>query len=312
LSDFDPATSVVHCHGFAKALSPSIGPVLTRGRLPHVYTLHEYFLACPNGGFYDYQKNEICTRRALGASCLTTHCDVRSPSHKAWRVLRQTILWSAGNLPRGLRDVVYNSETQRRVLQSYFRPQARLHYIPNPVLIAKKPRVRVENNDVFLFVGRLSPEKGGLLFAEAAREAALKAVLVGDGSERDAIERANPDAVVTGWVSPQEVEAWLEKARCLVFPSFWYECQPLVPLEALARGVPVIAGAWTAAAESVEDGVTGVLLQDLSGLKEAMSSAQHWVHSASREANSRNAAAGDSLREHVERLTDLYRGVLAK
>mgnify|MGYP004063009301 CR=1 FL=1 len=36
---FDPATTVLHCHGYAKALSPSIGPALTDGPLPSVYTM---------------------------------------------------------------------------------------------------------------------------------------------------------------------------------------------------------------------------------------------------------------------------------
>src|SRR5439155_1066552 len=46
--------------GQAKAVSD--------GTLPHVYTLHEYFLACPNGGFFDYQAQALCTRRPLGAA----------------------------------------------------------------------------------------------------------------------------------------------------------------------------------------------------------------------------------------------------
>jgi glycosyltransferase involved in cell wall biosynthesis len=311
LAEFDPATSIVHCHGFSKALSPAIGPTITRGPLRHVYTLHEYFLACPNGGFYDYQRNEICTRRALGVSCLTTNCDVRRPAHKAWRVARQAILWSAGNMPRGLRDVIYISETQKRVMQGYFGSHTRLHHVPNPVSLHNKPRVKAEDNDIFLFVGRLSPEKGGLLFAQATQKAGLKAVLVGEGSQREAIQDANPEAVITGWVTPPEVETWLEKSRCLVFPSLWYECQPLVPLEALARGVPVICGAWNAAAESVEDGITGVLLRDPSTLQDVISSTEEWVRSASREAYARSSERNAGMHQHVNRIIDVYNQVLS-
>lgn len=264
LSEFDPKNSVVHCHGYAKALSPSIGPVITNGPIPHVYTMHEYFLACPNGGFYDYQKNEICTRKALGASCLTTNCDVRHPAHKAWRVARQAATWAFGNMPRGLKDIIYISETQKRAMMPYIPKTARLHHVPNPVSISDKPKVNIAENDIFLFVGRLNPEKGGLLFARAAKEAGVKAVFVGDGPEREAIQEANPEAVITGWVTPDEVDAWFDKARCLVFPSLWYETFGLVAYEALARGVPVICGEWNAAAEVIESVSSGTVLNDAS------------------------------------------------
>ncbi len=256
---FDPNSTVLHCHGYAKALSPAIGPVLSSAKLPTVYTMHEYFLACPNGGFYDYQRNEICRRRALGWDCLTTNCDVRHPAHKAWRVLRQVATWGPGKLPKGLRDIICISEVQREAMQPYLSSASRIHHVPNPITDEGLPRVVSSENDVFLFVGRLNPEKGGRIFAEAAKLAGCKAVFVGDGAEREAIESINPDAEVLGWQSPQEVQAWLSRARALVFPSLWYEGQPLSPLEALSRGVPVVCGTWSAARECVTDGVNGVL-----------------------------------------------------
>jgi glycosyltransferase involved in cell wall biosynthesis len=55
------------------------------------------------------------------------------------------------------------------------------------------------------------------------------------------------------------VQDQLSQARAVVFPSLWYECQPLVPIEALLRGVPVVCGSWGAASEVIEDRVNGVL-----------------------------------------------------
>src|SRR5437870_11459468 len=76
--------TIVHVHGWAKSLSPSIGPAVTQGPHPHVYTMHEFFLACPNGGFYDYQRNALCPRTPLGPRCLAANCDARSRAHKTW------------------------------------------------------------------------------------------------------------------------------------------------------------------------------------------------------------------------------------
>ena len=49
----------------------------------------------------------------------------------------------------------------------------------------------------------------------------------------------------------------LRNARALVFPSVWYEGQPLTVLEALGLGTPVIVSDVCAGRESVEDGVSG-------------------------------------------------------
>jgi glycosyltransferase involved in cell wall biosynthesis len=176
-------------------------------------------------------------------------------------VIRQAVSWGPGNLPRGLRDIIYLSHTQQRAIAKYLPASARLHYLPNPLPREERERVKVEDNDAYLFIGRLNLEKGALLFAKAARQATVRAVFVGEGPERQAIQEANPDAEITGWLTPGQVDNWLSQARCLVFPSLWYECNPLVPLETLSRGVPVICGSWTAAAENVQSGANGFILE---------------------------------------------------
>lgn len=267
----DPATTVLHCHGWAKALSPSVGRALTDGRLPVLYTMHEYFLACPNGGFYDYRANEICTRKPLATACLTRNCDSRHVSHKVWRVARSAIAKGPGRIPRHLHDVAYISETQLRAMRPYLADDVNLHALPNPVATGGA-KITSASNDTFVFVGRLSPEKGGLSFAKAAKMAGVPALFVGDGPEEESIREAYPQAEITGWVSPEEVQRCLERARALVFPSQWYECQPLVPIEALLRGIPVVCGSWTAASEVVKHGVNGILhdKRDIETLAESL------------------------------------------
>ncbi len=302
-ASFDPQTTVLHCHGYAKALSPSIGPVLTHGPLRAVYTMHEYFLACPNGGFYNYQRNEICPHKALSRKCLTSNCDVRHPAHKIWRVARQAATWHLGKIPSQMQDVIYISETQRRVMAPYLSADTRLHHVPNPIVRPEGPPVQAANNDVFLFVGRLNPEKGGLMFAKAAKQAGVRAVFVGDGAEADAIRQANPEAEILGWQSPAEVQAWLGRARALVFPSLWYEGQPLTPLEALARDVPVVCGTWSAAVECVTDGKTGVFYEQptVAALTAALQKAKELTFDAT-------AASLDALapEAHLDRLLQIY------
>jgi glycosyltransferase involved in cell wall biosynthesis len=310
---FDPASTVLQCNSYTKALSPAIGPVVTGGPLPHVYMMMEYFLVCPNGGFYDYPRNALCTRRPLGLDCLTTNCDARHPVHKAWRVARQAVLWSAGRLPRGLRDAIYVSETQRRLMEPYLPPGIRLHHVPPPVHLPERPPVKAVENDAFLFVGRFDPEKGGREFAEAARRAGVPAVFVGDGPERAAIAAANPDAEFTGWLSTEEVQAWTARARCFVFPSLWYETFGLVAYDALAIGVPVICGRWNAAAEAVREGENGLLVDTptVEGFTAALAALKDDAHPVF--ARIDPAKLPDiSEAAYLERLLAVYAGILAQ
>jgi glycosyltransferase involved in cell wall biosynthesis len=98
-------------------------------------------------------------------------------------------------------------------------------------------------------------EKGVLLAAEAARGAVSPIVFVGDGPLRAEIEATG--ARVTGWLSTDRVRTEIDHARCLIFPSLWYETFGLVVAEAAARGVPAIVSDISAAAERVVDGTSG-------------------------------------------------------
>src|SRR5579862_2234525 len=60
LQRLDPKSTVVHLHGFSEALSSSpIHRALSRG-YKVVCTLHDYFCACPAGGFYDFVSRQPC------------------------------------------------------------------------------------------------------------------------------------------------------------------------------------------------------------------------------------------------------------
>ncbi len=123
---------------------------------------------------------------------------------------------------------------------------------------------------LFVFTGRIAREKGleTLLRALAqVRDGGSRARLrvVGDGPLRHQLERLGVelglgDAVVfTGWLPSAQIEAQLADAWALVAPSLWAEPLGLTAVEALVRGIPVVASETGGFAETVQDGVTGSL-----------------------------------------------------
>jgi glycosyltransferase involved in cell wall biosynthesis len=130
----------------------------------------------------------------------------------------------------------------------------------------------MDETSPFLYVGRLSPEKGGALLASAAAELDCGLVYVGDGVSRSDIEMRNAKARFTGWLPRSEALNWLRRARALVLPSLWYETQGLVVLEAAALGVPAIVPDTSAARDLVKDGHSGLWFKggDAESLRAAM------------------------------------------
>lgn len=256
LAHCDPRDTLVHVHAFAKALSPSIGTAIRSSGLPCLYTMHEFFLVCPNGGFYEYPAGRICHRVPMSAACLGTNCDARSYPRKLLRVVRHLGLEHVAGLPGLFRHVITISALQERVIAPLLPGRTVFHRVDNPVSVEQEPLEREGRQDV-LFVGRLSTEKGAPIFAEAARRAGIRPVFVGDGPGAAELKARYPEAVMLGWKNGAEVQALLRRARALVFPSIWYEGQPLTVYEALACGCPVIVSDACAGREAIEDGENG-------------------------------------------------------
>lgn len=309
--------TVIHVHGWQRALTPAALRACTRSGHPVILTLHEYGTACPNQGFFDYQRGQICTRGAMSADCLTTHCDPRTYLHKLWRVGRTAVQRGAAAVPGGVEDVVYLSELSRGILQPYFRARTRWHAIRNPVGIERTERVHAERNRPFLFIGRVTREKGVQLFADAVASAGVRAVVVGDGPELASLKQSHPQLEYMGWLSPAQVRAALQGARAVVLPSLWYEAQPLVVQEALACGVPTIVADGTAAREIVRDGDTGMFFRHmdrghLSAQIRALDQDDEGVARMSRRAHEEYWKDPPTLDRHVAALRALYEECLSR
>ncbi len=95
-----------------------------------------------------------------------------------------------------------------------------------------------------LWVGRLSPEKRPEVLVEAARSFPPGTVVdvLGDGVSRAAVARAATGTPVTlhGSTPHDEVLAAMRRAHVLVSSSFDFDNQPMVMLEAVATGLPVV------------------------------------------------------------------------
>lgn len=134
----------------------------------------------------------------------------------------------------------------------------------------------------FVCVGRLCEQKGQLLLLRAVhrlREQGVKVqlVLAGDGEMRPEVEALiaelslGDQVRITGWIGGETVRREILDARALVLPSF-AEGLPVVLMEAMALGRPVISTYIAGIPELVHDGINGWLIPagDVQALADAM------------------------------------------
>jgi D-inositol-3-phosphate glycosyltransferase len=113
---------------------------------------------------------------------------------------------------------------------------------------------------IALFCGRVIPLKGADTFAEAMDDAhAWLGVMVGAGDLTRTIEDRHRAIRLVGSVPSEAVPDWVRSADVVVVPSR-REPLGLVAIEALACGIPVIASRVGGLVETVDNGMTGLLV----------------------------------------------------
>lgn len=277
LKTLNKTETIVHFHSWSKALSSSLLFITKKQGFKAVVTLHDFFVYCPNGGFYDYKHDKICVKKPLSIACVFCNCDARNYVQKLWRCIRQVV---QNRVLYQMDDIIFFSisDLSARTFQKYYpKKNNTLCRVDNPVeMLSSLERIPVENNELYLFVARLSLEKGIDLFCEAVSQLGLKGCVLGDGYLLDAYKKKYPMINFTGWVTGKEKEYYIKTAKAFVFPSKWYETFGLVVAEMQSCGIPCIVPDMNAAAEQIVDGETGFVFQtgNLESLKEKMRSVE--------------------------------------
>ena len=284
LQTMNPSETILHVHTWTKVLTSAVFEAAADCGIRIFLTLHEYFLVCPNGGCYNYVNHQICELQPMSLKCICSNCDSRNYVYKLWRVLRQakqnsvlskldinSIFISAfqreqlakriGSLGSGSTDPLVTDSTLDHSDQVPVIHSAADYYVRNPIPVGDRYRIKAETNDLFLFVGRITQEKGADLFCEAVTRAGVKAAALGDGPMLEELKQKYPNIEFSGWQTAEQVQAWKDKARGYIFSSVWYEGSPLTVPEMQAFGVPCIVTDCNSAKDTVVDGKNGYIVK---------------------------------------------------
>ncbi|MBO0938816.1 glycosyltransferase family 4 protein [Fibrella sp. HMF5335] len=257
---------VVHIHNLFYSASPSVIRAAKGRGIPVVMTLHNYRLVC-NSGMLSRADQVPCER------CLTKTIPLAGIRHSCFRDSRvQSIQLTAITSLHKLSGI-WKSVDRFIVLTDFAREkflQSSLQLRPDQVVVKPNSIDELsyahpeEREDFFLFVGRLSFEKGIRVLIEAARIGKFPIEIVGDGPFRPLVEQAAaelPNIRYVGKLPHNEGIERLKKCRAMILPSIWYEGLPTTILEAFATGTPVICSDQGNLNSIVTKGKTGHLFE---------------------------------------------------
>ncbi len=258
----DVRPDIVHAHNVYHHLTPAIFGAIQKKGVPAVMTVHDLKIGCPS-------------KLMLAADGVCERCQ----GGKTWNAVQQRCL--KGSLPLSavaafettLHNFLgsYKKHVDRFILPSHFHmnklidwglPADKARYVPNAVDVSQLA-ADYAPGERFVFVGRLSEEKGLLTFVKAVAQAGVKATIVGTGPQEAELkalaDSTGADVEFAGYQTGDDLFSIVRGARALVLPSECYENAPVVLLEAYGVGTPVLGSDLGGIPELIKPGETGYL-----------------------------------------------------
>ena len=269
INTFQP--DIIHIHNLHYAIGPIAIRIAKKRGVPVVMTLHNYRLICPSATLFYQGKlftDSLHARFPWRAIRLGVHSHSRFKTFwLAWTTWFHKKLGTWQQVDRYI--TLTDFARQLFINSSLGIPAEKYVTKPNFVTLGKASDLsdspessNPERTASFLFIGRLTEEKGIHILLEAFTGTDLRLQLVGDGPLRNdvvAAAQTSPNITYLGALDRTAITPLLSSCSALIFPSIWYEGMPMTLLEAFATGTPVIASKLGAMPSMIQDGQNGWL-----------------------------------------------------
>ncbi len=274
LAAFKP--DVVHVHNIFYTASPSVLNAAQDAGVPVIMTLHNFRLLCTAALFL--RDGTTCTK------CKDILIPVYGIKHKCFQgsLLKSTALsafigWQkiVGTWQRKVdRFIVLTPFIKELLSDSSLKlPPEKIVVKPNSTDDMAQRFQSSTMRDGYVYIGRLSEEKGADIMIEACNRLGLKLSVIGDGPlEARLREIAGVSIQFYGRQNKVFIQNILLQSKAMLFPSICYEGLPNTILEAFSAGTPVIASDMDNINSIVTPGINGVLFEpgDPSAMIEAL------------------------------------------
>lgn len=308
LDDFKP--EIVHLHNIHSYLSPVLAQLAKKRGCRVVWTLHDYKLVCPS---YACLLNEKPCEKCIGhgkSHVVKNHCMKGSLAASVMAYI-EARKWNRSVLDHYTDAFICPSQFMaNKMKKDDFNPE-KLHVVCNhidPEKLALFNSIDFDREDYYVYVGRLSPEKGVETLLNVASKLPYTLKLAGDGPLFDKLQQqysGKTNIEFLGRVDAKQVAELLCKARFSIMPSECYDNNPLGVIESLCAGTPVVGARIGGIPELLneDNGITFT-----SGNRQEMTTAINkafttgWKHDAIKEV----ANLRFSPNEHLKQILAIY------
>ncbi|MCR4279913.1 MAG: glycosyltransferase family 4 protein, partial [Candidatus Komeilibacteria bacterium] len=243
---------VVHLHNVYHQLSPVIIKYFKDAGIPVVMTLHDFYVVSPNYSLY-HQGQSVSVKQSIRQLILE-----KQIKNSFWISVVAAIIHKRDRQFYKMCDRFISPSGYLAGIVSDSYPHVPVEIMPNFI---RQEEVSADGDYIF-YGGRISPEKGvNILLQAAAVLPQYKFKIAGDGplfdQWRQEYQLSNVEWL--GRQTPSAVQDLLRHCRAAVLPSLWAENCPLILLESLAIGKPVLASDMGGISEIVDDNGNGLL-----------------------------------------------------
>jgi glycosyltransferase involved in cell wall biosynthesis len=252
---------IVHVHNIFFDASPAVFYACNKLKVPVVLTIHNYRLVCANALLLrNNQPCELCRPYIFPLSGIRYRCYRNSAVESALVTAISAVHKLAGTWKSRVDRYILLTEFARKKIgeSSLSLPADKMVVIPN--YTADPGAGSPARKDFYLFVGRISMEKGVDIMLAAFSNTRSTLLIAGDGPEKERLMQQYggfPNIRFLGAQEKPAVTSLMKEAKALVFPSVWYEGLPFTIIESLAAGTPVIASRLGAMEHLVTDRYNG-------------------------------------------------------
>lgn len=261
---------IMHVHNFFPLLTPSIFEAAREVGVPTVMSLHNYRLIHPNGLMY--HKGKIDHRSITGSAYNCVWDGVYRDSKLQTAVAAHFIEYHRKN------GTWYRYPTAFIALSKFSKnkfveggiPSNRIFIKPNflkdPCMEYEDLQISSEKINRFLFVGRISNEKGieDLIRCWMERSIPAELWIAGEGPLKKKLQQKSKGEKSIKWLGQcqkKEVLSLLSNSKALLFPTKCYEGMPLIILEAMSMGCPVISSDIGNPKNMIDHKINGLLFE---------------------------------------------------
>ena len=261
IDEFQP--NIIHVHNFFYLISPSIFWVAHKNKIPIAFTVRNYRLICVGSLLLrNGQLCELCIQKKFPIHGIVHKCHRNSAYQSAQLTMITGLHKLVGTWAKKVgRYVVLTEFAKRKLLSSGLKLNEHQIVVKPNFCDDRGFSLGDDRKDHYLFVGRLSHEKGIHLLLEALKLKKFRLKIIGTGPLKDDVEsfvRKDSNLVYLGQKPNEEINEELRLSKALIFPSVWYEGMPRTILEAFSTGTPVISTDIDNINEIVTNGYNGL------------------------------------------------------